>query len=117
MKLTPLLISLALAMPPASAVNVLINDTPYDVKALVKIDRLKDFQTPRRYHYTLNNRTEELILSQPIESSEIPDERPYAERHPYKAAGKKAWKAINRVNLCLNVASGVGNILRFLGVF
>jgi len=107
----------ALSLPSAEALQVLINDQPYDVKALVKIDRLKDPQTPRRYHYSLNDRKEELILSQPIENSEIPDERPYAERHPYKAAGKKAWKAINRVNLLLNVTSGVGNILKFFGVF
>lgn len=107
----------ALSLPSAEALQVLINDTPYDVKALVKIDRLKDLQTPRRYHYSLNDRKEELILSQPIENPEIPDERPYAERKPFKAAAKKCWKALNRVNLMLNVVSGCGNILKFFGVF
>lgn len=87
-------ILIAVSVQPVSAVNVLINDTKYDVKALIKSERLEVPRTGIRWHYTLNDRPEELILSQPIENPEIPDERPYEQKHPRKAFLKKVVRVI-----------------------
>lgn len=103
----------ALVGLPAHALKVTVNDSVYDVKALVKIDKLKKPPTPWRYHYTLNDRTEELILSQPILSPEIPDVRPEKEQHPIKHKVKVAWKWFKRAAEVMNIAAMVRNSLPF----
>ncbi len=104
----------ALSLPSAWAKNVLINDQPYDVKALVKIDELKDLKTGRRYHYQLNDSDKELILSQPIEDKEIPVLVPFSQLHPVKARLKSAWKSFKRFSEVFQVGAGVFNALKAL---
>ncbi len=107
----------ALSLPPAAAENVVINDETYDVKELVSITRAIAPQKGQRFHYSLNGRPEELVLSQLIESANIPDGRPYPQVHPWKSAIKKGWKTVTRLDKLFNVGSGCINLGRALGWF
>lgn len=103
------LIMLAIAVSiasPARALNVLVNDHVYDVKALSKIEHLKD--KTALYHYSLNGSDKELILKTPIE---VPDLRPLKEKKPKVYWGRVIWRWMCRA------ATGANIFGAFKGVF